>query len=170
MPARLRPRIVPSPAIAVLAIALSAACEQRDPTSTTGNLTTTFDTVNGVVHVTTTGTPPQWRLTPVVSIGPKSVQEQETPDEFGRVSAIALGPGGTVFVADAGNHEIRVFGLDGEHLRTFGRGGEGPGEFASIYSVAWVGNRLLAYDPHLAVSANSPARANGLAREEPREA
>ncbi len=148
-PAGSRPRIVPSSAIAVLAIALSTACEQRDPTSRTGNLSTTFDTVNGVVHVTTTGTPPAWRLTPVVSIGPKSVQEQETPDEFGWVSAVALGPGGNVFVADAGNHEIRVFGLDGAHLRTFGRGGEGPGEFASVYSIAWVGDRLLTYDPHL---------------------
>lgn len=130
------------------ATGLAAACEQR-PTSEAGDLTTTFDTVDGITHVTNAGTPSGWQLTPVVSIGPRSVQERETPDEFGRVSAVALGPGGTVFVADAANHEIRVFGLDGAHLRTFGRGGEGPGEFASIYSIAWVGDRLLTYDPHL---------------------
>ena len=75
--------------------------------------------------------------------------EQETPDEFGRVSAVALGPDGTVFVADDANSEIRVFGLDGAHLRTFGRDGEGPGEFRSLYSIAWFGDRLLTYDPHL---------------------
>jgi len=148
MPTHTHPRRI-SRAIAVLAIALSTACAQRDPTSGTGDLSTIFDTVNGIIHVTNSGTPPRWRLTHVVSIGPKSVQERETPDEFGRVSAVALGPDGTVFVADAANHEIRVFGLDGAHLRTFGRRGEGPGEFATIYSIAWVGDQLLTYDPHL---------------------
>lgn len=130
------------------AVALAAGCATDDPTSDAGNLATTFDTIAGVVHVTNSGTPPEWQLTRVVSIGPKSLTEQETPDEFGRVSAVSLGPGGTIFVADAANLEIRAFGLDGAHLRTFGRSGEGPGEFRSIYSVAWVGDRLLTYDPH----------------------
>ena len=40
--------------------------------------------------------------------------------------------------------EVRVFGLDGQHLRTFGRDGEGPGEFGDITSLAWVRDRLLA--------------------------
>lgn len=133
----------------VLAAALAAACARGDSAAGAGELATTIDTVAGVVHVTNAGAPPEWRLARVVSIGPRSVQEQETPDEFGLVGAVALGPGGTVFVADAANSEIRVFGPDGAHLRTFGRGGEGPGEFRSIYSIAWVGDRLLTYDPHL---------------------
>ena len=45
------------------------------------------------------------------------------------------------------NSEIRVFGFDGAHVRTFGRHGEGPGEFRSLYSLAWVGDRLLTFDP-----------------------
>ncbi len=133
----------------LLATLLAAACEQSDTTSRAGDLATTFDTVGGVVHVTNAGTPAEWRLVPVVSIGPKTITDQETPDEFGYVSAVTLGPDGTVFVADAVNHEIRVFGLDGAHIRTFGRTGEGPGEFNSIYSVAWVGDRLLTFDPAL---------------------
>ena len=127
----------------------SPGASRGDRGAEAGDLVTTVDTVGGVIHVSNTGTPPRWQLTQVVSIGPRSVQEQETPDEFGRVSAVALGPGGTVFVADAANSEIRVFGFDGVHLRTFGRGGEGPGEFRSIYSIAWVGDRLLTFDPHL---------------------
>ena len=149
MRARPRPPSTPVPSLFLLAATLAAGCATDDPTPATSTVATTFDTIAGVVHVTNTGTPPDWQLTRVVSIGPKSVTEQETPDEFGRVSAVALGPDGTVFVADAANSEIRVFGLDGGHIRTFGRGGEGPGEFRSIYSVAWVGDRLLTYDPHL---------------------
>lgn len=132
-----------------LACALSAACGPQDPGSQAGGLTTTFDTVGSVVHVTNAGTPPEWRLAAVVSIGPKTLTDEGGPEEFGRVTAVALGPDGNVFVADVRNREIRVFGLDGAHRRTFGRDGEGPGEFRSIYSIAWVGDRLLTYDPHL---------------------
>lgn len=134
---------------AIVATALAAACDQQRAGSERGDLATTFDTLGSVVHVTNTGMPPDWRLEPVVSIGPRSVTEQETPNEFGRVSAIALGPDETVFVADDRNNEVRVFGLDGVHRRTFGRDGEGPGEFRGLYSLAWVGDRLLTFDPHL---------------------
>jgi len=135
--------------VLLLACALAPACGQQDTGTGAGNLTTTFDTVGGVVHVANAGTPPEWRLAPVVSIGPKTLTDEGAPEEFGSVTAAALGPDGNVFVADVQNREIRVFGLDGAHRRTFGRDGEGPGEFRSIYSVAWVGDRLLTYDPHL---------------------
>ena len=131
----------------LLAATLTAACDQGTSTAGGGDLATTFDTVGGVVHVTNTGTPPGWQLTPVVSIGPDSLTEQMTPDEFGRVNAVALGPDETVYVADGLNSEIRVFGFNGAHVRTFGGQGEGPGEFRSIYSIAWVGDRLLTFDP-----------------------
>ena len=129
----------------ILAATLALACDQ-DSTVRVGDLTTTFDTVNGVIHVTNTGTPPEWQLTPVVSIGPKSLTETGSPDEFGRVRSAALGPDDALYIADNLNDEVRVFGLDGIHRRTFGREGEGPGEFASLYSLAWVGDRLLALD------------------------
>lgn len=132
----------------VLAAGFAAACD-RDSAARGSGLVTAIDTVDGVVRVTNAGTPPEWRLVPVVSIGPKSLEEEGAPEEFGSVSAAALDPAGNVFVADAGNREVRVFGPDGVHKRTFGREGEGPGEFRGLYSLAWVGDRLLTFDPQL---------------------
>ena len=101
----------------------------------------------GVTPVTNTGPPPTAHLNLVVSIGPKTLSDTGSPDEFGGVSSVALGPNDEVFVADSRNHEVRVFGLDGAHRLTFGRKGGGPGEFVSLYSLAWTGDRLLTFDP-----------------------
>ena len=135
--------------IPILAFAQVAGCAQDDGTIDEPDLKTTVDTIAGVVHVTNAGTAPEWRLVPIVSIGPKALTDQAAPEEFGGVSAVALGPDETVFVADEYNSEVRVFGLDGAHRRTFGREGDGPGEFRSLYSLAWVGDRLLTLDPRL---------------------
>ena len=142
-----------------LSAALAAACGQTPSTGNVdaalsiqphdGALTTIIDTVNGVIRTANAGAAPEWQLTPVVSIGPKSLTDEGSPDEFGAVTSVALGPDDAVYIADALNHEIRVFGLDGAHRHTFGRHGEGPGEFDGLYSLAWVGDRLLAMDPHL---------------------
>ena len=134
-------------ALHILLAGIAASC---GPDATpAGDLTITTDTVGGIVRVTNTGTAPAWQLTPVVSIGPTSLSETGAPEEFGRVNSAGLGPDEAVFVADGLNHEVRVFGLDGVHRRTFGRNGEGPGEFRSLYSVAWMGDRLLTLDSSL---------------------
>ena len=130
------------------AVALAAACAQDDE-ARPGDFATTFDTIGGVVHVTNTGTPPPARLVPVVSIGPKTLTDTGSPDEFGGVTSVALGPDDEVYVADGRNFEVRVFGLDGAHRRTFGREGEGPGEFQALSSLAWAGDILLTMDPML---------------------
>ena len=132
---------------ALVALVLTAACDQRVSTSEAGDLVTTFDTVGGVVRVTNTGAPPRWGLTRIASIGPKTLAVGEGgPEEFGMVSTAALGPGNELYVGDRHYLEVRVFGLDGRHLRTFGRDGDGPGEFGDVTSLAWVGDRLLALD------------------------
>ena len=140
-------RRVPSLLLAS-SVGLAAACAQDDGPRP-GDFAVTFDTIGGVVHVTNTGTPPPARLVPVVSIGPKTLTDTGSPDEFGGVSSVALGPDGDVYVADGRNFEVRVFGLDGAHRRTFGREGEGPGEFQALSSLAWAGDLLLTMDPML---------------------
>ena len=121
---------------------LAAACVRDDAPA--ADFMINYD---GVIPVTNTGPPPPARLDLVVSIGPKTLTDTGSPEEFGSVTSVALGPGGEIFVADGRNREVRVFGLDGAHRRTFGREGEGPGEFQSLNSLAWAGDRLLSFDP-----------------------
>ena len=135
-------RRIPSlPALTLTAL-LAAACAQDDAPAADFMIN-----YEGVTPVTNTGPPPTAHLNLVVSIGPKTLSDTGSPDEFGGVSSVALGPNDEVFVADGRNHEVRVFGLDGAHRRTFGREGEGPGEFVSLYSLAWTGDWLLSFDP-----------------------
>jgi sugar lactone lactonase YvrE len=50
---------------------------------------------------------------------------------------VALDGLGRVWVADAQQHEIRVFAPDGRHIRSFGRMGGGPAEFLGIAGMDW---------------------------------
>lgn len=70
--------------------------------------------------------PLDWRLEPVFTVG----GAEEGPEAFFRVSdaTVAAGPGGELYVLDAGTQTIHVFDTDGAFLRDFGREGGGPGE------------------------------------------
>jgi hypothetical protein len=48
---------------------------------------------------------------------------------FGDVSAVALGPGDIVYVADLLGSNVRAYDLEGASLATIGSEGDGPGEF-----------------------------------------
>ena len=157
------------PAVArlpVLLASLAVGCAQGDRATGEWDLTTTFDTVAGVVHVTNAGTAPAWRLVPVVSIGPTTLTDQAAPDEFGGVSAVALGPDETVFVADEYNSEVRVFGLDGTAIgaRLAGRVTDRANSGVSIRSPGWATGCSPSIRAWVA-SANSRPRGSGSARE-----
>ncbi len=54
---------------------------------------------------------------------------------------------GTVVVADGGSASLVVFDADGSHADTWGRKGQGPGEFTGLASVAsWRGDSIAAWD------------------------
>ncbi len=152
-------RRIPSQLVlsSTLTAVLAAACARDDAPA--ADFIIDHDSI---IPVTNPGPAPPARLDLVVSIGPKTLTDTDSPDEFGRVSSVALGPNQEVFVADRLNREISVFGLDGVHHRTFGRMGEGPGEFQSLNSLAWAGDRLLSFDPEQAGSASGRLRASGL--------
>ena len=74
------------------------------------------------------------------------------PEEllFSRIASVARDDQDNLVVADIGAAEIRIFGADGSHLRSFGGKGEGPGEFQALVG-AWpaAGGGIVAADRRL---------------------
>jgi hypothetical protein len=68
------------------------------------------------------------------------------PYQFFRIGAIDVSAAGEIFVLDGGANRIRVFGPDGQHRRTFGSQGPGPGEFRNAYGLVVTPNRVIVQD------------------------
>lgn len=77
------------------------------------------------------------------------VVEGDTIEQFHDVVTPFLLPDGELVVPVAGASAIRVFAPDGRFLRSFGRPGEGPGEFTGL-DAAWSrGDTIEAFDSDL---------------------
>lgn len=59
------------------------------------------------------------------------------PGEFARLRALALGPDGLLYAADACNHRIQVFTRDGKLVRHWGTPGTEPGQLSYPYDLAF---------------------------------
>jgi len=59
------------------------------------------------------------------------------PGQFNRPRALALGPDGLLYVADACNHRIQVFTREGAFVRAFGEPGSAPGQLQYPYDLAF---------------------------------
>jgi tripartite motif-containing protein 71 len=57
--------------------------------------------------------------------------------------ALAIGPDGSVYVADQGSHVVQVFGPDGVFRREVGIAGSKPGQFGAIGAIAVAGDGSL---------------------------
>jgi len=68
----------------------------------------------------------RWTYVEELRIG---TMEGDAAYQFGAINGIAGLPDGRIAVLDAQAQEFRVFSAAGEHLRTIGRPGSGPGEF-----------------------------------------
>lgn len=87
-----------------------------------------------------TNTKPTWtaaqqlRLSaqPVLVIGDR----EEEPYQFTRVRNPFYLSDGRIVVCEKAANEIRIYDAAGKHLKTFGRKGDGPGEFRQIESMA----------------------------------
>ncbi|MEX1184341.1 MAG: 6-bladed beta-propeller, partial [Gemmatimonadota bacterium] len=97
----------------------------------------------GIEHRRNSGDPAQWSADRLVRIG----ASDEGPAAVGRIRSVIADEDGNVYVADNIAGEIRVFDEAGMHVSSFGRKGEGPGEFKDLYSLAWLGSEIAAMDP-----------------------
>jgi hypothetical protein len=74
--------------------------------------------------------------------------EEGTPSELGEPRSIAVDEAGRVYVVDGKPAMVKVFSPDGKLVRTFGREGEGPGEFR-VGFIAVRGGFIALHDPQL---------------------
>jgi DNA-binding beta-propeller fold protein YncE len=59
------------------------------------------------------------------------------PGQFARIRALALGPDGNLYAADACNHRIQVFTTDGKLVRVWGESGTEEGKLSYPYDLAF---------------------------------
>jgi len=119
-----------------------AACGPADPPG----IQTQFADSAGVIIVENSGLPEPgaggWTLgqTPTLSIG---TLEDDTLYQFYGVTGSVKLSDGRIAITDNGNHQLRIFAPDGTFLASFGREGEGPGEFRNIRVMGTVGSDTL---------------------------
>ncbi len=118
---------------AFLVLLLSAASCRKQNQGWGG----TIRTVNGVtvVHNPARGIWDVQGRAPVIMALEREIGALEGPAEvvFRQIADVAVNSKGEIFVADEQLTEIRKFDKEGKHLLTFGRRGQGPGEFQSIH-------------------------------------
>lgn len=93
-----------------------------------------------------------WRLSrePLVQIGSVS---SDGPDQLFGVTHSQLLPTGDILIVNSRAQEVRIFDATGQHRRTIGRRGDGPGEFRSPWHAYPLrGDSLLVIDLYRAVS------------------
>lgn len=107
----------------------------------------TIDTLpNGAVRVVNHG-PTEW----VDTNGWKLVLEHTiqptsgAPGELFQPMGIAIRADGHLIVGDNSPAQAKLFGPDGQFIRTIGREGEGPGEYRFV-NPAWLGDTIVVQD------------------------
>ncbi|MBW3551931.1 MAG: hypothetical protein KY466_00400 [Gemmatimonadetes bacterium] len=117
--------------LAVVLLAMLPACGEGGDVI----LTERRDSAGGVI-VENRGSdrPLAWHFEPVLRLGGAS----EGPESFYRVGpgVAAVDGGGRIHVLDEESHRVVVFDSSGDHLRTLGRKGGGPGELEFPSSLA----------------------------------
>ena len=62
------------------------------------------------------------------------------------IAFLAVAPNGTIVVTQQQDRNLRYFDASGKSLGTFGRQGQGPGEFMNVGRTSWVADTLVVFD------------------------
>lgn len=133
----LLPRVASLSTIILLGLltVLASGCEPEQGTGTVHPVEERVPHLSDPDHTIETGSPSAEGLpkqfenagaTPVRTIG---VREGGGPELFGDIRDVIEDPEGRILVLDNDNKDVRIFRDDGTHVGSFGREGEGPGEF-----------------------------------------
>lgn len=79
---------------------------------------------------------------PTVELGDAAGQEE---DRLFRVMDAARFPDGRIVILSAGTSELKIYDAEGNHLRSIGSEGEGPGEFRQLARMDVSGDTLHAF-------------------------
>lgn len=87
-----------------------------------------------------------WRIGPAPSLSIGEVSGEEAYMLHQANNGLVL-PDGRIVIGNAGTNEIRVFNASGVHEASWGRAGQGPGEFTTLAGLArWPGDSIAAWD------------------------
>ncbi len=93
------------------------------------------------------GNIPTWTLSAAPTL---TIEDDGTPaTQFVRIVGVARLSNGSIAVANRGTNDIRIFDARGRHVTTFGRTGEGPGEFRRLEWIGRSGDTAWFYDSGL---------------------
>ncbi len=132
---------------AVFALLVLAGCGDvaRDAESRSNTWSTSTTTIGDTVVARTSGpvaTTGSHQLAEVWRVGdPDALDSTIT---FGRVSAFAVNRDNTIAVFDPTGPTLRLYDASGRYVRTIGRNGAGPGEYASANGLAFLADGRLA--------------------------
>lgn len=108
---------------------LGVACSSEGPGAGAGGWEVAYDTIGDTIVVSTLAGS-VWgdtaELVPEVTIGVFDGAEEYI---FGDLVSVAMATDGTIYAMDRQVPALRVYNTDGSYRTTFGRGGEGPGEY-----------------------------------------
>jgi sugar lactone lactonase YvrE len=97
------------------------------------------ESVNGV-RVVHNGKEGKWGKTPKVQVElVRTLGDVAAEDEtvaFHMPAGLAVDSRGSLYILDAGNHRVQKFSAEGRYLASFGRQGQGPGDFSYPDSIA----------------------------------
>lgn len=124
-----------------LAVALTgSACGSADRM---GSVSTAVDSSAGYPVYRHSGTPPQWRVELIATVG----ADTGGPYQFGEVRSVVLDSHGSLYVLQPRIAQVSVFNSSGTFVGTRGRKGKGPGEFGTPESVVMLGDSLVVFAP-----------------------